>query len=967
MVPATRSERARPDQTERGGSTWWIPAITFIGTVVAFMPLALIGLRTYLAVDLNQVGFPYDAISPDRITRPTLQTDQVEWLPWLVDFWAEARTGNFPLWSHDIAGGSPHGVLPFLGTLSPFNYGLAVLPAWYGISLGVALSLIAAQWGTYLLCRRLGTGVIPATIAGVGYGFTGTYLVMIHRITAIALVPLVLWAVHRLVDEPRRRNVALVAGLVGWTWFAGFPSGFVYTVYIVAIWGLWLLAQGVLERRLSGRDAGRRLIALGVAGGLGSALAMITLLPFANEVLVRESLSERVWGSSDHMPTLNLFGVLDQVAIGDAVNGPWFAGWNPIETSTQVGFIVMGLACLGLALAAADRLTLPSGVGPIWTFWCLMAAVTTTLVWLGTPLLGLVYKLPGIGSGPIPRLRFFLPLALVALVAFTIDALWSKRVDGQPAPRLISAATLVFFVLVFAWHTPAYWDLMSANGQRRNVGVGFLIGLGLFGVVTAAVLWASGRPRLHPIVGLAVAALVFGQAWYPFRNITPQADPDWFYTSTTAHDTVHDLTDGRFRFLAPGVQNFYPNGSQVTEIIDLRGVTIYDPEFKKLVEVASPEAYTRDPFKITSIANEWDWASPALDALAIGVIALPLDEPIGTTTPATPFDGFMPTDVLAASALESTAPGPITGLSLPINRSGTCTDERWELILRNSDGRELDRTGGWAVDLPFGDDGLLTAALVGTSLDFRDRFAIDLDLPFTETCEVSAGIRNAADPRVALTPWFTTPEFPEPLAIATTDEAAIYTRPSANELVSSHGTWTIGAVSFGRLDTGLPTVTQGGSADEPPLPPAADGAAATIHGYAFIDDGVDIDLTASTRALVLIAQDDAYGWEATVDGRPVDIQTVHGSLTGVVVEAGAERIELRYRPQTFALGWKISTIAFFVIAGLFVSDRGRGQSEPAAVESVDGRELGDEFGERLTEVTQERPEPSGENRVVREH
>jgi len=185
MAPATRNDRSADAATNR-----WFPAVVFLGAVVAFMPLALIGLRTYLAVDLNQVGFPYDALSPDRITRPTLQTDQVEWLPWLIDFWAEVRTGNFPLWSHDIAGGSPHGVLPFLGTLSPFNAGLLFLPAWYAISLGVAFSLLASQWGMYLLCRRLGCSVIPSTIAGVAYGFTGTYLVMIHRITAIALIPL---------------------------------------------------------------------------------------------------------------------------------------------------------------------------------------------------------------------------------------------------------------------------------------------------------------------------------------------------------------------------------------------------------------------------------------------------------------------------------------------------------------------------------------------------------------------------------------------------------------------------------------------------------------------------------------------------------------------------------------------------------------------------------------------------------
>jgi len=733
-------------------------------------------------------------------------------------------------------------------------------------------------------------------------------------------------------------------------------------VYIVAIWGLWLIGRDLWLRTIGARDAAVRLVALGLAGGLGSALAMITLLPFANEVLERESLSERVWGSSDHMPTMNLFGVLDQVAIGDAVNGPWFAGWNPIETSSQVGFIIMGLACGGLALAAAGRLSLPTQARGIWTFWCLVAVVTTTLVWLGTPLLGLAYRLPGIGSGPIPRLRFFLPLALVALVALTIDSVWASHrgtntQHRRPAPRLVSAATLAFFVVVFAWHTPEYWDLMSANGQRRNVGVGFLIGLSLLALCGAAVWWARSRPRNQLVIGLLVAALVFVQAWYPFRNITPQADPDWFYTTTTAHETVQELTNGRYRFLAPGVQNFYPNGSQVTEITDLRGVTIYDPEFKKLVEIASPEAYTRDPFKITSVADEWDWSSPALDALAVGVIALPLDQPIGQSTPSEPFDGFLPTSELDESALGGTAPGPVTGLSVPINRSGACTDERWNLVLRDSTGRELDRTSGWVVDLPAGDAGLLTTALAGTDLAFRDRFVVDLDLPFTDSCEVSVGIRNPAAPTLAFTPYFTTAEFPEPLVLAATDEAAIYTRPSANELVSGLGTWIVGRQAISDL-SGVPAVSSGDAASSPPPGPVDDGVAPTIRSYDFIDDGVNIDITATTRSVVVIAQDDAYGWEATIDGRPADVHTVHGSLAAVIVTAGDERVELRYRPATFAIGWKISALALLVIVGLVASDRRR---------SVDRRELVDEFGERLPEVPQDRPEPGRHDRLIREN
>ena len=152
------------------------PLVVFTLSVFAFMPLCLIGLRTFVSVDLNQAGYPYDAVSAEFVDRPTLQTDQVEWIPWLTDFWAEVRDGNFPLWTHNIAGGSPHGTMPYLGTLSPFNIGFAFLPDWYALNIGVALTFLAAQWGTWLMCRRWGVGTVAATIAGVLFAYTGTYL-----------------------------------------------------------------------------------------------------------------------------------------------------------------------------------------------------------------------------------------------------------------------------------------------------------------------------------------------------------------------------------------------------------------------------------------------------------------------------------------------------------------------------------------------------------------------------------------------------------------------------------------------------------------------------------------------------------------------------------------------------------------------------------------------------------------------
>lgn len=52
------------------------------------------------------------------------------------------------------------------------------------------------------------------------------------------------------------------------------------------------------------------------------------------------------------------------------------------------------------------------------------------------------------------------------------------------------------------------------------------------------------------------------------------------------------------------------------------------------------------------------------------------------------------------------------------------------------------------------------------------------------------------------------------------------------------------------------------------------------------------------RGLVVLSDTYFPGWQASVDGRPVEILEVFGALRGVVVEAGTHRVEMVYRPAS---------------------------------------------------------------------
>ena len=63
---------------------------------------------------------------------------------------------------------------------------------------------------------------------------------------------------------------------------------------------------------------------------------------------------------------------------------------------------------------------------------------------------------------------------------------------------------------------------------------------------------------------------------------------------------------------------------------------------------------------------------------------------------------------------------------------------------------------------------------------------------------------------------------------------------------------------------------------------------------------------------------DSYfrGWKATVDGRDAPIERVDYLLRGVRVPAGTHRVEFRYAPSSFRVGWILSLLGLVALAAL---------------------------------------------------
>jgi hypothetical protein len=102
---------------------------------------------------------------------------------------------------------------------------------------------------------------------------------------------------------------------------------------------------------------------------------------------------------------------------------------------------------------------------------------------------------------------------------------------------------------------------------------------------------------------------------------------------------------------------------------------------------------------------------------------------------------------------------------------------------------------------------------------------------------------------------------------------------------------------------GVPSRTLPG--DPPP------GGAVEI--IAFAPERIQIQVDAPENAVLSLAHPHYPGWQAHLDGNPVDLLRAYGGFTAVVVPAGEHTLALMYRPLTFIIGAVLSSITWALL------------------------------------------------------
>ena len=104
-------------------------------------------------------------------------------------------------------------------------------------------------------------------------------------------------------------------------------------------------------------------------------------------------------------------------------------------------------------------------------------------------------------------------------------------------------------------------------------------------------------------------------------------------------------------------------------------------------------------------------------------------------------------------------------------------------------------------------------------------------------------------------------------------------------------------------------------------PTGTPGVAGAARIVATEDDRERVEVRADRAGMLVVSDAWAPGWQAKVDGRPVDVRRVDYLFRGVPVSAGRHTVEFAYRPLSWRIGWIVSLLALAGLVGVLWRSR----------------------------------------------
>ena len=410
-------------------------------------------------------------------------------------------------WDNMLLGGTPMFADPQMIMWYPPEMILCLIPgAWnfFVVSAYVMAACFAYGYSYAITGSRLG-----ALVSGIIYGMCGFMMAHLGHTTIIhsaAWIPLVIWSLEMLRRKASPGWFALTSLSVVCSLLAGHSQIFFYSLSLAGVYALVFGWNAPIGRW-------RYYLLAAISVGIGLGLAAIQLIPTAE--LARLSLrAEMSFAdfSSFSIPRRQLLMLIYPVLYGGIPSwGPtaYFGEWNNTELGGYVGLLSLLLAVAGL-FACRQR---------SFSFFWVCAGLVALLLAMGdhTPLARLVYHLPFIGLFRAQARHLIeMTLAVSVLAGMGVASFEQGRVTRGLTLKVVSGgAVLMLLSLVFILlRLDAYarWkgvtSLRLAPWANPTIGVPLLV----FIIAAAVFLWWSRRPSsvAASVVLLAVLVLDLG-------------------------------------------------------------------------------------------------------------------------------------------------------------------------------------------------------------------------------------------------------------------------------------------------------------------------------------------------------------------------------------------------------------------------------------------------------------------------
>lgn len=862
----------------------------------AFWP-SLFGGGSLVSADLVATAPPFDAHRPADFSLENGPGDTIG----IHSHWAsladDVRSGDVGWWTPDLAGGQP----TLKGGAPVFALPYLVVPDWYAPGLVAAVRTLVAIGLAVGFLRAIDLARSAALVGAVSYGLSGFMVGWMNwpQSSVAAFAPGLLWAVEAVLRRPRPWMAAPI-GLMGaaMVW-ASFPAVLVYLLVAAGIYAvarLWVIVRDERPDR-------RWWLRVGTVVGVGGLVAVLAAVPFLlgfSEYLDWGDTSYRTGNPDDSAAGVGylLTAVAPALWGSDAVGPAWFGEGNWVEFNTYVGASVAGLALVGIVagLRGPDRTrrSIAAGLAAI-------GVVGVMVAYVGGPVGVLLGDLTGPLGGLMTRAKVLVAVAVAFGAGLGADRIVRA---GDPASlrrdlRLSALVAGAGVVLSVPWVLDWYEAADGRGVVRQVVAVSTLPVFALLAFVGVAVARARARcsGRIAGAVLLVVVSVELLAFMMPVPTTVSRSER---LRATPAHEVAQAVLEPGERLGGEG-RVFFATTAQLFDLPDVRGHLLKSAGYQALLEEVDPDMVrvagggtATNP----NVAVGTDPRTPEWAAMAVGAWAqFPESVPVGTR-----LDAPVPSTYADPSvdALVATTRVPDGGLRAVVFEVSVYNPGFVDVAVTTDDGTvDMQR---WVEPV----EGDLSFALLGEHLEpgssvrvairtAEPMMLVGVDLDGAPVLGRVAGDDGLELVRVGDVTLLDVPA--EPAHVV--GGAVVEPDPDTAASLVADGFTVIDR------DLGVPTVDAGAATTE-----------ATIE---YGRDEVRITTAAGSPGGVLVVSVADYpGWEATVDGRPVDHATANAAFIGVPVEPGAHDVVLRFRPRRLGIEVTSLVVGLLLAGGLMV-------------------------------------------------